>query len=469
MDSTLAVSLRRERGAQGCGVRPPPSLAVRFGDDVLTFGDALAAVACEMDHVNAAAAGDDDALALGAWPTIVVGTLNDLTLAEVSVPSGFITVDITRRTALGNMFKMGRKGVAYEMAPAAQHAYSCVLDDPTVDITELAARSPGLVPVHSSLLSAERREREIGRCADAINNGAKLFLVCCGLEDCHGVPLGHRIMEKASAGRLEASAPRSPEWTVAQMARGKPFPVSDPRWCEVTASGTESGFYACDRENASTVAALAADLEAPAVSDGAAASQASAFLDSLPPPLPPPADTPGAASSRARGPSSASCGPPGAGLPTGGSQVRSVPPHVSLPSPEHEHVWWPAECAHCPRTWWICAPEKDPSKGCGAEWGGSAEHDCTHVYDHGSTVSLRLTPPPFSALQDTACGGHAPAVVDAEPLTLSEPGFRFAAPESPHKRPLAALSTGAAQRTAVRGRPVLRRPSYCPPPVGIAA
>lgn len=463
------MPLRRGSGAQGRGVSPPPSLAARFGDDVLTFGDALAAVACEMDQVDVASAGDDDALALRAWPTIVVGTLSDLTLAEAPVPSGFITVDITRRTALGNMFKMGRKGVAYEMASAAQRAYACVLDDPAADIDSLAARSPGLIPVHSPMLSAERREREISRCADAINTGAKLFLVCCGLEDCHGVPLGYRIMERAAAGTPAAAAPRSREWTLAQMARGEPFPVGDPRWCEVTASGAQSGFYAHDRENAATVAALAAGLEAPVGSDGSAVSQASALLDGLPLPSPPPADAPGAASSRALGPSSAACGSLGAGSPSGCSQVRPVPPHVSLPSPEHEHVWWPAECAHCPRTWWICAPEKDPSKGCGAEWGGSAEHDCTHVYDHGSTGSLRLTPPPFSALQDAACGGHAPAVVDAEPLTLSEPGFRLAAPESPHKRPLAALSTGAAQRTAGRGRPVLRRPSHCPPPVGIAA
>ena len=298
------------------------------------------------------------------------------------------------------------------------------------------------------MLSAERREREIGRCADAINDGAKLFLVCCGLEDCHGVPLGHRIMEGASVGQPAVAVPRSPEWTLAQMARGGPFPVSDPRWCKVTASGTESGFYAYDRENASTVAALAADLEAvepprtfvfgadrgtvhvecqhgfvsvvggvpkepacvdpgcvedacgwwerekhwldretPVVSDGTAASYASVLLDSLPPPLPPPADTPGAASSRARGPSAASGGSLGAMPPAGRSQVRLCPPHVSLPPPEHQCEWREAVCGHCPRTWRTCAPDNNPSKGCGAEWGCGTDHVCTPEWSGSALAS----------------------------------------------------------------------------------
>ena len=78
------------------------------------------------------------------------------------------------------------------------------------------------------------------------------------------------------------------------MARGEPFPVSDPRWCEVTASGTESGFYACDRENASTVAAMAAAFsplrpaQSPApsrrglsTSDGAGSAGVITLLESL--------------------------------------------------------------------------------------------------------------------------------------------------------------------------------------------
>ena len=323
------------------------------------------------------------------------------------------------------------------------------------------------------------------------------------------------------------------------MARGGPFPVSDPRWCKVTASGTESGFYAYDRENASTVAALAADLEAvepprtfvfgadrgtvhvecqhgfvsvvggvpkepacvdpgcvedacgwwerekhwldretPVVSDGTAASYASVLLDSLPPPLPPPADTPGAASSRARGPSAASGGSLGAMPPAGRSQVRLCPPHVSLPPPEHQCEWREAVCGHCPRTWRTCAPDNNPSKGCGAEWGCGTDHVCTPEWSGSarasSTGDARLSSPCLTLLlspasQATSCGGCAPAVVDAEPLTPSEPGFRIAAPEPPHKGPLAVLSTGAAQGTAVRRRPAPRRPSRCPPPVGIAA
>ena len=51
----------------------------------------------------------------------------------------------------------------------------------------------------------------------------------------------------------------SPGWTVSQIARGKPFPVSDPRWCEVTASGIASGFYAYDREHAAQVVALSSE------------------------------------------------------------------------------------------------------------------------------------------------------------------------------------------------------------------
>ena len=49
----------------------------------------------------------------------------------------------------------------------------------------------------------------------------------------------------------------------------------------------------------------------------------------------------------------------------------------ALPPPEHQCYWWGAECGHCPLTWWICAPDKDPSKGCGAEWGCGADHVCS--------------------------------------------------------------------------------------------
>ena len=67
--------------------------------------------------------------------------------------------------------------------------------------------------------------------------------------------------DQFNAGSVDAPTPLA-EWTLMQMTRGKPFPVSDARWCEVTASGTASGYYDNDRENAARVAALSAELAA---------------------------------------------------------------------------------------------------------------------------------------------------------------------------------------------------------------
>ena len=78
-----------------------------------------------------------------------------------------------------------------------------------------------------------------------------------------------------------AAAVVSREWTLAQIASSAgPYPTSDPRWCEVTASGMVSQHYACDRDNACAVAsapccgramlARSAVLRNPPPSDGGA-------------------------------------------------------------------------------------------------------------------------------------------------------------------------------------------------------
>ena len=86
------------------------------------------------------------------------------------------------------------------------------------------------------------------------------------LEEALSAPALDAAPAAAQPDALERGTLRSPSWTVSQMANGEPFPVSDPRWCEVTASGTASGFYAYDREHAAQVVALSAERAAEAAS-----------------------------------------------------------------------------------------------------------------------------------------------------------------------------------------------------------
>ena len=94
-----------------------------------------------------------------------------------------------------------------------------------------------------------------------------------------------------------------------------------------------------------------------------------------PPPSPPespqpPASPPHQPPPEPTTPPTCSPNPPLTPLPQSPTQEESQ-------APEHQCYWWAAECGHCPLTWWICAPDKDPSKGCGAEWGCSADHVCS--------------------------------------------------------------------------------------------
>ena len=57
--------------------------------------------------------------------------------------------------------------------------------------------------------------------------------------------------------------------------------------------------------------------------------------------------------------------------------VESVQVVPARPSPDHVCVWVQAECGHCPRLWWVCAPGRNPGNGCGAEWGCGIDHVCT--------------------------------------------------------------------------------------------
>ena len=56
--------------------------------------------------------------------------------------------------------------------------------------------------------------------------------------------------------------------------------------------------------------------------------------------------------------------------------VESVQVVPARPSPDHVCVWVQAECGHCPRLWWVCAPGRNPGNGCGAEWGCGIDHVC---------------------------------------------------------------------------------------------
>ena len=142
-----------------------------------------------------------DEAAYAAWPVITVGTAADLLSGHM--PPGLIACDITRRTAMGNPFKMGRSGQAYHLAPEATHAYSRLLRKPDLDVDALAALTPGLVAAapRSDCRCPSLRDSAVGGLVSLIEDGAKLVLTCCGLADCHGFPLGRHILGRVLHGR----------------------------------------------------------------------------------------------------------------------------------------------------------------------------------------------------------------------------------------------------------------------------
>jgi hypothetical protein len=141
-----------------------------------------------------------DGAAYAAWPVITVGTIADLLRGHT--PPGLIACDITRRTAMGNPFKMGRSGQAYHLAPDATRAYSRLLREPGLDVDALASLTPGLVAAapRSDCRCPTLRDSAICELVSLVEDGAKLVLTCCGLKNCHGIPLGRHVLGRASRG-----------------------------------------------------------------------------------------------------------------------------------------------------------------------------------------------------------------------------------------------------------------------------
>jgi hypothetical protein len=161
-------------------------------DDVMLLTAAAAAV--PLNHSS-----DEDFAA--AWPTITVGSRADVHgWGRGSMPSGLVACDISRRTPMGNPFKMGPRGDAYHLAPAVCHAYSRLLAEPELDAAAIGSLTPGVVlaPAGGPCRDASLRAEAIGRLVSLVDDGAKLFLTCCGLEDCHGIPLGRFVMAMSS-------------------------------------------------------------------------------------------------------------------------------------------------------------------------------------------------------------------------------------------------------------------------------
>ena len=171
------------------GVRSPPRVFDHARDVMLTQA-AVATVA--VTHLS-------DEEAFESWPIITVGSRADL--ASGSVPPGLVARDVSRRTPLGNPFKMGSNGNAYHLAPKAVHAYSQLLLDPSLGVDSVASRHAGLVPCdsRSQCRCTSARNLAIGELVSLIDGGSKLFLECCGLEDCHGLPLGLHVLDQVSA------------------------------------------------------------------------------------------------------------------------------------------------------------------------------------------------------------------------------------------------------------------------------
>ena len=165
-----------------------------------------------------------DEAAYAAWPVITVGTTADLLSGHM--PPGLVACDITRRTAMGNPFKMGRSGQAYHLAPDATHAYSRLLREPGLDVDALASLTPGLVAAapRSDCRCPTLRDSAVDELVSLIEGGAKLVLTCCGLEACHGVPLGRHVLVRASRGQEgdHVSPAAQADALLSSLAPGRP-------------------------------------------------------------------------------------------------------------------------------------------------------------------------------------------------------------------------------------------------------
>ena len=185
-----------------------------YARDVMLTQAAVAAVA--VSHLS-------DEEAFESWPIITVGSHADLTSG--SVPPGLVARDVSRRTPLGNPFKMGSNGNAYHLAPNAVHAYSQLLLDPSLDVDAVANRHAGLVPCdsRSQCRCTLARNLAIGELVSLIDGGAKLFLECCGLEDCHGLPLGLHVLDQVSASWARSG--RHGDWKAVRHGVGEFSPT----------------------------------------------------------------------------------------------------------------------------------------------------------------------------------------------------------------------------------------------------
>ena len=182
---------------------PAPVPVVERGyprDDVMLLAAAVSAV--PLSHMS-----PEDAMA--AWPTITVGSHADVHgRVRGSMPPGLVACDISRRTPMGNPFKMGPRGDARHLAPAVCHAYSRLLADPELDAAAIVSLTPGvvLVPSGSPCRDTSLRVEAINRLVSLVDGGAKLLLTCCGLDDCHGFPLGHRVLALSSRSLASPAA-----------------------------------------------------------------------------------------------------------------------------------------------------------------------------------------------------------------------------------------------------------------------
>ena len=188
----------------GSSTSPPAPVRVvgrdRPGDGVMLLAAAVSAV--PLSRMSS-----EDAMA--AWPTITVGSHADVHgWVRGSVLSGLVTCDISRRTPMGNPFKMGPRGDARHLAPVVCHAYSRLLADPELDAAAIVSLTPGVVlaPGGSPCRDASLRVEAIDRLVSLVDGGAKLFLTCCGLDDCHGLPLGRRVLALSSRSSAAPTA-----------------------------------------------------------------------------------------------------------------------------------------------------------------------------------------------------------------------------------------------------------------------
>ena len=234
--------------------------------------------------------------------------------------------------------------------------------------------------------------------------------------------------ERRASAPLPPSVDTRAEWTIGQMGLGAPYPTGDPRWCEVTASGTESAHFPEDRRNALRVADLRRE---------------GALRPDTFPPLGEPQCAQCALSSD---------------VPDDVALVQVVPTRAP---PDHECEWVKAECGHCPRTWWVCAPGRNPGNGCGAEWGCGIDHDCTGSAGYRGMGHVDI--PERSALDQVApprLGPHAGPPCAAPPFAIPQCGG------SPRagRHPACESPVGEYRACAPHTRPSFARVGWLPQP-----